>query len=102
VILGGVLRSVCSSAAAAMTRGARDTLRFGSLLTEQKHQLADLRQQLQFARRRHGDAPGCRERTRHRLDALGKRLTEMADIDSREFNFAGDPPAAARKAIVRG
>ena len=27
-----------------------------------------------------------------RLDALGKRLTEMADIDSREFNFDRDPP----------
>jgi len=28
-----------------------------------------------------------------RLDALGKRLTEMADIDSREFNFDRDPPS---------
>ena len=28
-----------------------------------------------------------------RLDALGKRLTEMANIDSREFNFDHDPPA---------
>jgi murein DD-endopeptidase MepM/ murein hydrolase activator NlpD len=27
-----------------------------------------------------------------RLDALGRRLTEMADIDSREFNFDRDPP----------
>jgi murein DD-endopeptidase MepM/ murein hydrolase activator NlpD len=27
-----------------------------------------------------------------RLDALGKRLTEMAEIDSREFNFDRDPP----------
>ncbi len=28
-----------------------------------------------------------------RLDALGKRLTEMANIDSREFNFDAPPPA---------
>src|SRR5256885_12924976 len=28
-----------------------------------------------------------------RLDALGKRLTEMADIDSREFNFELEPPS---------
>jgi murein DD-endopeptidase MepM/ murein hydrolase activator NlpD len=28
-----------------------------------------------------------------RLDALGKRLTEMADIDSREFDFDRDPPS---------
>jgi murein DD-endopeptidase MepM/ murein hydrolase activator NlpD len=28
-----------------------------------------------------------------RLDALGRRLTEMADIDSHEFNFDGEPPS---------
>lgn len=28
-----------------------------------------------------------------RLDALGKRLTEMANIDPREFNFDAPPPA---------
>ena len=27
-----------------------------------------------------------------RLDALGKRLTEMANINSREFDFDHDPP----------
>ena len=27
-----------------------------------------------------------------RLNALGKRLTEMANINSREFDFDHDPP----------
>ena len=36
-----------------------------------------------------------------RLDALGKRLTEMADIDSREFNFDREP-AARRLGRGRG
>ena len=69
-----------------------DTTRFGALLTEQKKQIADLRQQLQLR----VDAMAMRlgEVNAHviRLDALGKRLTEMADIDSREFNFDRDPP----------
>jgi len=69
-----------------------DTTRFGTLLTEQKKQIADLKQQLQLR----VDAMAMRlgEVNAHviRLDALGKRLTEMADIDSREFNFDRDPP----------
>ena len=69
-----------------------DTTRFGKLLAEQKKQIADLKQQLQLR----VDAMAMRlgEVNAHviRLDALGKRLTEMADIDSREFNFERDPP----------
>jgi murein DD-endopeptidase MepM/ murein hydrolase activator NlpD len=69
-----------------------DTTRFGSVLAEQKKQIADLKQQLQLR----VDAMAMRlgEVNAHviRLDALGKRLTEMADIDSREFNFDRDPP----------
>ncbi|HEY1875537.1 MAG TPA: M23 family metallopeptidase [Steroidobacteraceae bacterium] len=69
-----------------------DTTRFGTLLAEQKKQIADLKQQLQLR----VDAMAMRlgEVNAHviRLDALGKRLTEMADIDSREFNFDRDPP----------
>jgi len=80
-------------------RGAReravlsDTVHFGELLGQQKKQISDLRQQLQLR----VDAMAMRlgEMNAHviRLDALGKRLTEMADIDSREFNFDRDPPA---------
>src|SRR5580658_10649568 len=70
-----------------------DTDRFGQVLVQQKQQIADMRQQLQLR----VDAMAMRlgEMNAHviRLDALGKRLTEMADIDSREFNFDRDPPA---------
>src|SRR5215471_1140488 len=69
-----------------------DTTRFAEMLTAQKQQIADLKQQLQLR----VDAMAMRlgEVNAHvvRLDALGKRLTEMADIDSREFNFDRDPP----------
>jgi murein DD-endopeptidase MepM/ murein hydrolase activator NlpD len=69
-----------------------ETARFGAILAQQKQQIADLKQQLQLR----VDAMAMRlgEMNAHviRLDALGKRLTEMADIDSREFNFDRDPP----------
>jgi murein DD-endopeptidase MepM/ murein hydrolase activator NlpD len=69
-----------------------DTVRFGNILEEQKHDIAALRQQLQL--RVNAMAMRLGEMNAHviRLDALGKRLTEMADIDSREFNFDLDPP----------
>ena len=69
-----------------------DSLHFGDALDKQKAQIAELKQQLQLR----VDAMAMRlgEVNAHvvRLDALGKRLTEMADIDSREFNFDRDPP----------
>jgi murein DD-endopeptidase MepM/ murein hydrolase activator NlpD len=70
-----------------------ETTRFAALLEQQKQEIAGLKQQLQLR----VDAMAMRigEVNAHvvRLDALGKRLTEMADIDSREFNFDRDPPS---------
>jgi murein DD-endopeptidase MepM/ murein hydrolase activator NlpD len=70
-----------------------ETTRFAALLTQQKQEIAGLKQQLQLR----VDAMAMRigEVNAHviRLDALGKRLTEMADIDSREFDFDRDPPS---------
>ena len=69
-----------------------ETTHFGALLAQQKQEIAGLKQQLQLRI----DAMAMRigEVNAHviRLDALGKRLTEMADIDSREFDFDRDPP----------
>jgi murein DD-endopeptidase MepM/ murein hydrolase activator NlpD len=101
-LIGGLTLAILGSAFAlglqfgrgADQRGAlSDTLSFGSLLTEQKRQISDLKQQLQLR----VDAMAMRlgEVNAHviRLDALGKRLTEMADIDSHEFNFDLQPPS---------
>src|SRR3974390_337157 len=79
-----------------------DTVRFGSLLAEQKKQIAELKQQLQLR----VDAMAMRlgEVNAHviRLDALGKRLPEMADIDSREFKFDRDPPSGGPEGASEG
>ena len=94
VILGGVFALGMQLGRGSHERGVLgDTLRFGSLLTEQKHQLADLRQQLQLRVDAMAMRLGAVNAHVIRLNALGKRLTEMADIDSREFNFEGDPPS---------
>ena len=61
-------------------------------LGDQKQELGELRTQLQ----ERIDALAARmgQVNAHviRLDALGKRLTEMADIDDREFDFDSAPP----------
>jgi murein DD-endopeptidase MepM/ murein hydrolase activator NlpD len=89
-------------------RGARtrtalsETTRFGNVLAQQTQQIADLKQQLQLR----VDAMAMRlgEMQAHviRLDALGKRLTEMADIDSREFDFDRDPPSGGPESEGEG
>jgi murein DD-endopeptidase MepM/ murein hydrolase activator NlpD len=67
--------------------------RWTSILAEQKSQIVELKNRLQ----ERVDAMAMRlgEVNAHviRLDALGKRLTEMADIDNREFDFGRDPPS---------
>jgi Peptidase family M23 len=100
VLLGCVLVVLGSTFALGLQlgRGNRerlmlsDTTRLGDVLAVQKQQIEDLKAQLQLR----VDAMAMRigEMNAHviRLDALGKRLTEMADIDSREFDFDRDPP----------
>jgi murein DD-endopeptidase MepM/ murein hydrolase activator NlpD len=62
------------------------------VLTEQRRQIADLKSQLQ----ERVDAMAVRlgQMNAHviRLDAVGKRLADMANIDPREFDFDSEPP----------
>lgn len=72
--------------------GDGETAHWATVLSEQRHQIADLRSQLQ----ERVDAMAMRlgQVNAHiiRLDALGKRLTDMANIDPREFDFDSAPP----------
>src|SRR5215469_10421867 len=81
-VMGMELRRGRNSAA-----GLAENERFHSVLVQQKQEIAALRQQLQLR----VDAMAMRlgEMNAHviRLYALGKPTTEMADINSREFNF---------------
>ncbi len=82
-----------------MKLGQRSALKHGEqaqwsqVLADQRRQIAELRAQLQ----ERVDAMAMRlgQVNAHiiRLDALGKRLTDMANIDSREFDFDSEPPS---------
>lgn len=69
-----------------------EAARWTQVLADQKHQIVDLKERMN----ERIDAMAMRmgEVNAHviRLDALGKRLTEMADIDSHEFDFDSAPP----------
>jgi len=69
-----------------------DTDHWSEILSDQKRQIADLKQQLQERVDAMAVRLGAMNAHVIRLDALGKRLTEMADIDNREFDFDSDPP----------
>lgn len=73
--------------------GNAGTGRWVAAMDQEKRQIAELRSQLQ----ERVDAMAMRlgEVNAHviRLDALGKRLTEMANIDHREMNFDSAPPS---------
>jgi murein DD-endopeptidase MepM/ murein hydrolase activator NlpD len=79
-----------------------DTLSFGSLLAEQKREITDLKQQLQLRVDAMAMRLGAVNAHVIRLDALGKRLTEMADIDSHEFNFDLQPPSGGPEEDAEG
>src|SRR5215472_16438520 len=79
-----------------------DTDRWAQVLSDQKQQIADLKQQLQERVDAMAVRLGAMNAHVIRLDALGKRLTEMADIDNREFDFDSDPPTGGPESDGEG
>lgn len=79
-----------------------DTDHWSQVLSDQKRQIADLKQQLQERVDAMAVRLGAMNAHVIRLDALGKRLTEMADIDNREFDFDSDPPAGGPESDGEG
>lgn len=75
----------------AFSRG--DATHWSQVVKAQQAEIAEMKRALQervdALSMRMGDVNG----RLIRLDALGKRLTQMANIDSREFNFDAPPPA---------
>ena len=80
----------------------RDTAQWSQVLSDQKRQIADLKQQLQERVDAMAVRLGAMNAHVIRLDALGKRLTEMADIDNREFDFDTDPPTGGPESDGEG
>ncbi|MGH8323234.1 MAG: hypothetical protein ACRETD_05480, partial [Steroidobacteraceae bacterium] len=84
------------------SRALGESSRWATILAEQKGQIAELRRQLQERVDAMAVRLGAVDAHVIRLDALGKRLTEMADIDSREFDFGRDPPSGGPEADGEG
>jgi hypothetical protein len=110
-IIGGLGMAILGTAfALGMQLGQRsggplaggDYQHWATIVAEQRTQIADLRSQLQ----ERVDAMAMRlgQMNAHviRLDALGKRLTEMADIDHREFDFDNAPPSGGPEGDTHG
>jgi murein DD-endopeptidase MepM/ murein hydrolase activator NlpD len=64
---------------------------FSGALSDQKHEVSQLRAQLQDRIDAMAMRLGAVNAHILRLNALGKRLTEMANINPREFNFDAEP-----------
>lgn len=73
--------------------GRGDSAHWTRVLADQKRQIAELKERMN--ERINAMAMRMGEVNAHmiRLDALGKRLTEMANIDSHEFDFDSTPPS---------
>jgi murein DD-endopeptidase MepM/ murein hydrolase activator NlpD len=73
-------------------RSSADPRAWGQVLAEQKSEIADLRARVQERVDAMAGRLGQLDARIIRIDALGKRLTTMANVDRREFNF--DEPVA--------
>jgi murein DD-endopeptidase MepM/ murein hydrolase activator NlpD len=75
---------------------------WGATLEEQRLQVVDARRELQ--ERLDAIATRVGQMNAHviRLDALGRRLTEMANLDKGEFNFDSAPAVGGPEGLVEG
>ena len=85
-----------------LTRPAMQLQEWGVVLQQQSSQVASTRQELQ--QRLEALAGRIGQMNAHviRLDALGRRVTEMAKLDKGEFNFDTAPALGGPEGIVEG
>ena len=80
--------------------GAADPKGWSRLLAEQKSEIVELRARVQDRVDAMAGRLGQLDAHIIRIDALGKRLTTMANVDRREFNFDDEPVAASAPAAA--
>jgi len=80
--------------------GAVDPKGWSRVLAQQKSEIAELRARVQ--ERVDAIAGRLGQLNAHitRIDALGKRITSMANVDRREFNFDDEPAAGSAPAAL--
>jgi murein DD-endopeptidase MepM/ murein hydrolase activator NlpD len=78
------------------------TARWSQVLTKQREEITELKQQMQARADAIAIQLGDMKAHIIRLDALGQRLTTMAGIKSSEFNFGQDPPQGGPETDIPG
>jgi murein DD-endopeptidase MepM/ murein hydrolase activator NlpD len=102
-ILSGVLFLGVQLGREGLTRDPIEQVgHWGATLEEQRLQVVDARRELQ--ERLDAIATRVGQMNAHviRLDALGRRLTEMANLDKGEFNFDSAPAVGGPEGLVEG
>ena len=75
---------------------------WGAKLTEQSEQVAAARRELEERLDALASRVGQMNAHVIRLDALGRRLTEMANLDKGEFDFDAEPAVGGPEGLVEG
>jgi murein DD-endopeptidase MepM/ murein hydrolase activator NlpD len=103
VVLGGVLFvGVQIGRSGFMSNPIGQVGEWGSKLEEQSAQILDAKRELQERLDALAGRVGQMNAHVIRLDALGRRLTEMAHLDKGEFNFDSAPALGGPEALVEG
>ncbi|MFL6547980.1 MAG: M23 family metallopeptidase [Povalibacter sp.] len=101
-VLAGVLFAGVQLGRSSLFEPATQVADWGRKLETQRQQVLETKQELQ----NHLDALATRvgQMNAHviRLDALGRRLTEMAHLDKGEFNFDTVPAVGGPEAVMEG
>ncbi|MGH8176920.1 MAG: M23 family metallopeptidase [Steroidobacter sp.] len=102
-VLGGVLfAGVLLGRSGVGFEPTAQTGEWGARLKEQREQIAAARRELQERLDAITSRVGQMNAHVIRLDALGRRLTEMAKLDKGEFNFDSEPAVGGPEGLVEG
>jgi murein DD-endopeptidase MepM/ murein hydrolase activator NlpD len=103
IILGGVLfAGVMLGRAGIGDEAAAQTGEWSARLAEQAEQIAAARRELQERVDALASRVGQMNAHVIRLDALGRRLTEMANLDKGEFDFDSEPAVGGPEGLIEG
>lgn len=103
VLLGGVLfAGVMLGRSATELDATVQTGEWSAALAEQRAQITKARRELQERLDALASRVGQMNAHVIRLDALGRRLTAMANLDKGEFNFDSEPAVGGPEGLVEG
>ncbi len=102
VLAGGMLAGIQLGRGGLSQDPAAQVGEWGMKLEEQRAQVINTRRELQDGLDALASRVGQMNAHVIRLDALGRRLTEMAGLDKGEFNFDSEPGVGGPEALLEG